>query len=134
MFWAIKTVARGNLLPWGSAAELDPMERYFPIFDRRDRLTNYFFVVANKKDEKRLITEGNKRVVEARLADAKFFWNKDRSKNLIKQIVNLKSVTFYEKLGTPPDSKRQVFFNGGHEAPPRGQLVSETIDWLDRFQ
>ena len=35
---------------------------------------------------------------KARLADAKFFWDKDRSKNLIKQIANLKSVIFYEKL------------------------------------
>ena len=62
---------------------LEKNQRYFPIFDRRDRLTNYCFVIANKKDEKKLITEGNKRVVEARLADAKFFWDKDRSKNLI---------------------------------------------------
>jgi len=44
------------------------------------------------------------------------------------------AIPFYEKLGTPPDSKRQVFFDGGHESPPRGQLVSETVDWLDRFQ
>jgi glycyl-tRNA synthetase beta subunit len=42
--------------------------------------------------------EGNKRVVEARLAEAKFFRDKDRSKNLIKQIANLKFVTLYEKL------------------------------------
>ncbi len=79
---------------------LEKHQRYFPIFDMRDRLTNYFFVVANKKDEKKLITQGNKRVVEARLADAKFFWEKDKSKNLIKQIANLKSITFFEKLGT----------------------------------
>ena len=87
---------------------LEKHQRYFPIFDRRDRLTNNFFVVANKKDEKKLITDGNKRVVEARLADAKFFWNKDRSKNLIKQIVNLKSVTFYEKLGTIYDKTQRL--------------------------
>jgi len=87
---------------------LEKHQRYFPIFDRRDRLTNYFFVVANKKDEKRLITEGNKRVVEARLADAKFFWDKDRSKNLIKQIANLKFVTFYEKLGTIYDKTQRL--------------------------
>ena len=62
---------------------LEKHQRYFPIFDSRERLTNYFFVVANKKDEKKLITDGNKRVVDARLADAKFFWAKDRSKNLI---------------------------------------------------
>merc|ERR1711991_573811 len=78
---------------------LEKHQRYFPIFDSRDRLTNHFFVVANKEDEKKLITQGNRRVVEARLADAKFFWDKDRSKNLIKQIANLKTVTFYEKLG-----------------------------------
>ena len=87
---------------------LEKHQKYFPIFDRRDRLTNNFFVVANKKDEKKLITEGNKRVVEARLADAKFFWDKDRSKNLIKQIVNLKSVTFYEKLGTIYDKTQRL--------------------------
>ena len=87
---------------------LEKNQRYFPIFDSRDRLTNYFFVIANKKDEKKLITEGNKRVVEARLADAKFFWDKDRSKNLIKQIGNLKSITFYEKLGTIYDKTQRI--------------------------
>ena len=87
---------------------LEKHQRYFPIFDSRDRLTNYFFVVANKKDEKKLITRGNKKVIEARLADAKFFWDKDRSKNLIKQIANLKSVTFYEKLGTIHDKTQRL--------------------------
>ena len=87
---------------------LEKHQRYFPIFDGRDRLINNFFVVTNKKDEKRLITQGNKRVVEARLADAKFFWDKDRSKNLIKQIANLKSITFYEKLGTIYDKTQRL--------------------------
>ena len=87
---------------------LEKHQRYFPIFDSRDRLTNYFFVVANKKDEKKLITQGNRRVVEARLADAKFFWDKDRSKNLIKQIANLKTVTFYEKLGSIYDKTQRL--------------------------
>ena len=87
---------------------LEKHQRYFPIFDSRGRLTNNFFVVANKRDEKKLITQGNKRVVEARLADAKFFWDKDRSKNLIKQIVNLKSVIFYEKLGTIYDKTQRI--------------------------
>ena len=87
---------------------LEKHQKYFPIFDSRDRLTNYFFVVANKKDEKKLITKGNKRVVEARLSDAKFFWDKDRSKNLIKQIVNLKAITFYDKLGTIYDKTQRI--------------------------
>ncbi len=87
---------------------LEKNQRYFPIFDGQNRLTNYFFVVANKKDEKKFILEGNKRVVEARLSDAKFFWDKDRSKNLIKQIVNLKTITFYEKLGTIYDKTQRI--------------------------
>ena len=87
---------------------LEKHQRYFPIFDNRGRLTNKFFVVANKKDEKKFITIGNKRVVEARLADAKFFWDKDRSKNLIKQIANLKTVIFFEKLGTIYDKTQRI--------------------------
>ncbi len=87
---------------------LEKHQRYFPIFDSRERLTNYFFVVSNKKDEKKLITEGNKRVVDARLSDAKFFWEKDRSQNLIKQIVNLKTITFYDKIGTIYDKTQRI--------------------------
>ena len=87
---------------------LEKHQRYFPIFDSRNKLTNFFYVVANKKDEKKFITEGNQRVVEARLSDAKFFWDRDRSKNLIKQIVNLKAVTFYEKLGTIYDKIQRI--------------------------
>ena len=58
--------------------------------------------------KKKLIAEGNKRVVNARLSDAKFFWEKDRSKNLIKQIGNLKKITFYEKIGTVYDKTQRV--------------------------
>ena len=87
---------------------LEKHQRYFPIFDSRERLTNYFFVVANKKDDKKLITKGNKRVVDARLSDAKFFWEKDRSKNLIKQIANLKTIIYYEKIGTIYDKTQRI--------------------------
>ena len=87
---------------------LEKHQKYFPIFDGREKLTNYFFVVANKKDEKKFITKGNKRVVDARLSDAKFFWEKDRSKNLIKQIANLKTITFYEQIGTIYDKTQRI--------------------------
>ena len=83
-------------------------QKYFPLFDNKDRLTNYFFVVANKKDNKNLIKNGNKKVVEARLADAKFFWDKDKSKNLIKQIAKLKKIIFYEKIGTIYDKTQRL--------------------------
>ena len=83
-------------------------QRYFPLFDKNNKLTNYFLVVANKSDVKNLIKEGNKRVVEARLSDAKFFWDKDKSKNLIKQVGKLKDIIFYEKLGTIYDKTQRL--------------------------
>jgi len=87
---------------------LEGDQKYFPLFDNKERLTNFFLVVANKIDSKNFIKEGNKRVVEARLSDAKFFWNKDKSKNLIKQIVKLKKIIFYEKLGTIYDKTQRL--------------------------
>jgi len=83
-------------------------QRYFPLFDKKERLTNYFLVVADKSDSKNIIKNGNKRVVEARLSDAKFFWVKDKSKNLIKQIGTLKNVVFYKKLGTIYDKTQRI--------------------------
>ena len=87
---------------------LENQQKYFPLFDNKDRLTNSFLIVANKSDRKNLIKKGNKRVVEARLSDAKFFWDKDKSKNLIKQIGKLKTITFYDKLGTIYDKTQRL--------------------------
>ena len=87
---------------------LQSHQRFFPLFDNKDRLTNFFLVVANKADNLNYIKEGNKKVVEARLADAKFFWDKDKSKNLIKQIVKLKKIIFYEKIGTVYDKTQRI--------------------------
>ena len=78
---------------------LQSHQRYFPLFDHRDRLTNFFLVVANKVDSKNLIKEGN---------NANFFWNKDKSKNLIKQINKLKDIVFYDKLGTIYDKSQRL--------------------------
>ena len=47
-------------------------------------------------------------MVEARLSDAKFFWDKDKSKNLIKQIAKLKNIIFYENLGTIYDKTQRL--------------------------
>ena len=79
---------------------LQSHQRYFTLTDERERMSNEFIIVVNKQDSKKLIKLGNERVVEARLSDANFFWDKDRSLNLIKQINKLKKVIFYENLGT----------------------------------
>jgi len=83
-------------------------QRYFPLFDSKNRLTNNFLIVTNKPDTQNVIKDGNKRVILARLADAKFFWDKDKAKNLIKQISKLKEITFFEKIGTIYDKTQRL--------------------------
>tara|TARA_B100001175_G_scaffold309252_1_gene310695 strand:+ start:1116 stop:3170 length:2055 start_codon:yes stop_codon:yes gene_type:complete len=87
---------------------LQTHQRYFTLIDFKDRLLNEFIIVANNKDEKKLIKTGNERVVEARLSDANFFWNRDKSFNLIKQINKLKKVVFYENLGSIYDKTQRL--------------------------
>ena len=87
---------------------LQTHQRYFTLVDHRDRISNEFVVVANKRDEKKLIKIGNERVVDARLSDASFFWEKDKSLNLIKQINKLKEITFYENLGSIYDKTQRL--------------------------
>ena len=61
-------------------------QKYFPTFDDKGEITNQFVIVANKKDHKGLIRIGNERVIDARLNDAEFFWNKDKNQNLLKKV------------------------------------------------
>ena len=79
---------------------METHQKYFPIFDSNGEITNEFLIVANKKDQKGLIKIGNERVVEARLSDAEFFWNKDKTQNLVKKVSGLKSISFFKNLGT----------------------------------
>lgn len=39
---------------------------------------------------------------------------------------------FYDLLGTPEKDRRLVITDSGH-APPRNELIKETLDWLDRY-
>ena len=70
-------------------------QKYFPLFDDNNRLTNSFLLVSNLPDVKVYIKKGNQRVIEARLSDAKFFWEKNKKQNLVKQIILLKNITFF---------------------------------------
>ena len=88
-------------------------QKYFPLFNSKNEITNYFIVVSNKKDKDNIIKLGNKRVVEARLSDAKFFWEKDKSKNLIKQIAKLKKIKFFDQLGSLHDKTQRMRKLGG---------------------
>ena len=88
-------------------------QKYFPTFNNKGEITNEFLIVTNKKDQKGLIKIGNERVVEARLSDAEFFWNKDKTQNLVKKVSELKSMSFFKGLGTYFDKVQRMRKLGG---------------------
>jgi glycyl-tRNA synthetase beta chain len=88
-------------------------QKYFPTFDKKGNITNEFLVVTNKHDKAGLIKLGNERVVEARLSDAEFFWQKDKSQNLVKRVSSLKSMNYFKGLGTYFDKVQRMRKLGG---------------------
>ena len=88
-------------------------QKYFPTFDKKGNITNEFLVVTNKHDKNGLIKLGNERVVEARLSDAEFFWQKDKSQNLVKRVSSLKSMNYFKGLGTYFDKVQRMRKLGG---------------------
>ena len=93
---------------------METHQKYFPTFNNKDELTNEFLIVTNKKDQKGLIKLGNERVVEARLGDAEFFWNKDKAQNLVKKVSELKLMNFFKGLGTYFDKIQRMRRIGGN--------------------
>ncbi|MDH4187347.1 MAG: glycine--tRNA ligase subunit beta, partial [Nitrospira sp.] len=65
------------------------------------KLVPHFIAVTNNRAKNMgLIREGNERVLAARLADAKFFFDEDRKVKLAERVAKLAGVTFHQKLGT----------------------------------
>lgn len=82
-------------------------QRYFPILDDQAKLLPYFCLVRNGDDyESQNVIEGNKKVLVARLEDAKFFYQLDTEKKLEDYVADLENLVFFEGLGNM-DQKRQ---------------------------
>ena len=77
-------------------------QKYFAMETTDGALASHFIVVANREtaDGGAAIVAGNERVLRARLADAKFFWDLDRRQTLASRADALRNVTFHAKLGT----------------------------------
>ena len=77
-------------------------QRYFPLLNADGSLAPRFVVVANTEttDGGKAVAAGNERVLRARLADAKFFWDQDRKAPLEKRVSRLSERVFHAKLGS----------------------------------
>jgi len=69
---------------------------------------HFIAVTNNRAKDMGLIREGNERVLAARLADAKFFFDEDRKVKLEERVTKLAGVTFHQKLGTMQKKQQRV--------------------------
>ncbi|MDO9393983.1 MAG: glycine--tRNA ligase subunit beta [Methylotenera sp.] len=84
-------------------------QKYFPLLDANDKLTNKFLIVSNiSPDDASAVIGGNERVVRPRLADAKFFFDQDRKKSLESRISSLDKVVYHNKLGSQGQRTERV--------------------------
>ena len=76
-------------------------QRYFPVEDARGNLLPKFISIRNGGDRSLdLVREGNERVLTARFADARYFFEQDRQTHLEGFLPKLGRILFQEKLGT----------------------------------
>jgi glycyl-tRNA synthetase beta chain len=85
-------------------------QKYFACTASDGGLAPAFVCVANiaAEDGGAAIVEGNRRVLAARLADARFFWEQDLKVPLDEQAKKLSGIVFHEKLGTVADKVERV--------------------------
>ena len=77
-------------------------QKYFAVMGSDGKLAPRFVMVADMEvaDNEATIVAGNERVLRARLADAKFFWDQDRRLRLAERVPELAGIVFHAKLGT----------------------------------
>lgn len=85
-------------------------QKYFACTNDEGLLAPAFVCVANvaANDGGEAIVEGNRRVLAARLSDARFFWEQDLKVPLEKQAKKLDGIVFHEKLGTVADRVERI--------------------------
>ncbi|MEA3292592.1 MAG: glycine--tRNA ligase subunit beta [Pseudomonadota bacterium] len=95
--------------PEALVSSMSAHQKYFHMVNGRGRLLPAFITVSNiqSKSPKR-VREGNERVLRARLADARFFWETDRRQSLARRADALQEVLFHVSLGSVYDKALRI--------------------------
>ena len=108
-------------------------QRYFPLADKAGKLLPRFLMVSNLQTASpENIIHGNERVLNARLSDAKFFYDQDRKTRLEERVPRLAQVVYHSKLGSQLERTERVQLNAGRIARDlkTDVALSERAAWL----
>jgi glycyl-tRNA synthetase beta chain len=91
-----------DLPPEVLVSEMRAHQKYFALETKDGAFSDKFLITANMtaSDGGKAIVAGNERVLRARLADGRFFWDSDRKKKLEDWAKGLETVTYHAKLGS----------------------------------
>ncbi|MGB7846723.1 MAG: glycine--tRNA ligase subunit beta, partial [Candidatus Acidiferrum sp.] len=84
-------------------------QKYFAVENRGGELARHFLAVINlARDTRGLVRAGHERVLRARFADARFFWESDQECRLADILPKLQKVTYESRLGSYFDKVERV--------------------------
>lgn len=107
-------------------------QRYFHVEDSEGNLLPYFVAVRNGADERLdLVRKGNEKVLRARLADARFFYEEDGKLPIGEAMEKLEHVVYHEELGTMADKVRRIRELAGEWAEEL-KLDEKSVERIDR--
>lgn len=127
-------------------------QKCFSLVDpKTGKLAAKFMCVSNliATDDGAEIIAGNEKVIRARLADAKFFWDQDLKRPLDEMAASLADITFHQKLGTQKERVERIAdlafeISGAVDADPedarraaqlcKADLVSEMVGEFPELQ
>ncbi len=87
---------------------LSEHQKYFAVQDDAGLTNNFIFIANGDPHFSDLIRKGNEKVIEARLSDAKFFFDEDTKLKLEAYLPKLQEVTFQEKLGSLWEKTKRI--------------------------
>lgn len=106
--------------------------RYTPVYDSKGDLMPYFITIRNGNEEySDIVVAGNEKVLDARLHDAKFFYNEDLKIKLEDNVDKLSGIVFQENLGTMHDKTKRVQ-ELSKKIGEYLEVADETLNSLDR--
>ena len=83
-------------------------QRYFGLRDDAGKLMPRYLAVVNTAENPDNVRRGNDRVMRARLADAKFFYDEDLKRPIAERRASLDSVVFQKRLGSVGDKVNRI--------------------------